>query len=146
MSYIGYNFIKGGDFLKNKIKYIYLWALSFVILFVAFVFFVRFAFDPTTIHAICLAVPIICFCVVYRIADKKLMLPEGYSVIQAIAFYRSASKIDGKNYNASQLGKKLRNAAKSRDFAKDKSDAELLTLYKQGKELSELLFGKSNNN
>ena len=128
-------FKESEDEVLNK-KFFFLWFLSvglFVIPMISMCYFVQISTIPRSISILAITAAIVAF---YLYCNKKNMLPEGYTTIQALFFYLKCKKNgipSSKNFHTKTDA--IRKIAKKYDFAKNFSDEELLQLFNTGKKI-----------
>lgn len=121
--------------MKKQIRFYYLKLSSFIFLVIGFIIFVKFAFLPTLPKGIAIGVLFILFSVLYRLGEKKSMLSEGYSVNDALSFYKSCVLSGIKKAGYSQQLEIVTQAAEEFDVLKGKPSAELMEAYRKSEKI-----------
>lgn len=121
--------------MKKQISFFYLKLFSFLFLIIGFIIFVKFAFYPDLAKGIIFGVCIVLFSVLYRVGEKKSVFPEGYSVNDALSFYRTCV-LNGHNksgyHNQMKIIKKV---SQEYDVFKSMPIEELLAAYRKSEKI-----------
>lgn len=121
--------------MKKQIRFYYLKLSSYIFLIIGFIVFAKFAFTPELSKGIAIAVFVILFSVLYRAGEKMSMLPEGYSVSDALSFYRSCVLGGIKKAGYSQQLEIVTQVAEEFDVLKGKPSAELMEAYRKSEKI-----------
>lgn len=128
------------QYLDQKIlfRYVLNWLLSFVVLAVAAVLFVFCFLSETALYLYALCTAVFClFIFFYWKTSKKIEHPDGYTLIQAMLFFRQNRKICKDENMLSQMERdRIYTAASNYDFAKDLSHSQIIQLFTIGQLLT----------
>lgn len=116
-----------------NLKFMKLWYVSLVLYGVGLVAFALGFFNSFTDSVIYLFAFIVPATIFYLISIKKLTFKEGYSLPQAIQFYKKCSKI-GINNRATMLDQfdKASKFASELGFSKKANEGVLYTMFRRG--------------
>ena len=115
-----------------------LWYISFIPLGIASALFVFcFLFESALwLYAICTAM-FAMFAVLFVRADKQIACKEGYTLIQALAFYRECLRAGAVDITSESAVQQVEAIAQKYDYAKLLNQKQRTRLYKIGKNIHE---------
>lgn len=126
----------------NK-KDIRLWFAAMALVGLDAVAMVLFLAHKSILTTVICIVLVFASCILFMKTNEKIRLPEGYTAVQALFFYRKCVKagVDNKKHAMKKIYL-LREFAEKTDYAKNFDDNALISLYSQGKEVSDILKDK----
>lgn len=128
---------------QRDIRNIKLWYLSFVLLFVAVMLFLFCFFnDEQLIVFVVLVIDFFGFIVMYIGANKRIKHHDGYTLIQAMYFYRRCiqSGFD-KERSEKQFEQKIIDLARQIEYSNMLTNVQIINMYKIGNYLNIKLRG-----
>ena len=120
--------------MKDKKKYITLYYISYLSLALAFLCFFRYLFHRRYPELICFIAFLLGYFVLFRICSKAVQCEEGYSLVQAVAYYRACALAGYKETNKQKDVAVLSRVAERCDYLEDKEHYALKTCYFTGKQ------------
>lgn len=120
--------------MEKEKKYITLYYVSFISLFIALLFFIRFLLNTDNfVSLIMLLLFVSIFIVLYYLCNKALHCEEGYSIIQAISFFHLCRYAGYKETNSNNDVSILKSVAAQREFLEKEDPQGLKRCYLTGK-------------
>ena len=119
---------------NNMYRCVLRWYASFIPLGIASVLFVIcFVFESTLwLYAVC-TVMFALFVVLFVRADKQVSCKDGYTLIQALAFYRECVRSCSEGNSEEAVAQQIEAIAQKCDYAKNLNTKQRIRLYKTGK-------------
>lgn len=127
------------DSLKQMKMNILIWYFSFFPLIVCSVLFVLyFIFDTSYLYYFSMIFTFSLFVVLYVFANRRITCKDGYTLVNAISFYKKCVKLNiTKISNEDAFNYKLMDLATSFEYSLNLNLEQLHQLYSIGRELSE---------
>lgn len=116
------------------------WYASFIPLGIASVLFIIcFVFESALwLYAMC-TVMFTLFAVLFIRADKQIACKDGYSLVQALAFYRECLGLCSGDNSEEAAMQQIEAVAQKHDYAKNLNAKQRIRLYKTGKTVHDQL-------
>lgn len=119
-----------------KRNYVILWYFSILSYCFSLIPFFKFMYDLREANLFKVLFFIAFSTILYIIGTKKITLPQGYTIIQSMSFYKACKKAElGKPEQCKKHTRKFKEIAESFDFAKELNQEELITMYEIGYEI-----------
>ena len=128
---------------KQGVRNVKLWLASFALLALAAILAVIcFLSNILWLYFVCGAV-LFAFVIWYSMANKAITHKDGYTLVQAIWFYRTCKKERIDDYKvASQKMEKIMKLAAEKDFTKGLSTMQVMRMFEVGRDLTVHIFGR----
>lgn len=113
------------------------WYVSFIPLAIAIILFgFCFIFESNIIYYIIMFMFFVAFVRLYLKANKRITLSDGYTLIQAMSFFKACNKKNLQPSDSENI-KELMKLANELEYACELSEEQVITLYKIGEKLVE---------
>ena len=125
--------------MQEKKKYITLHYLSYLCLVFVLLCFFRYCVHRWYVELIFFIAFLVGYFILYRVCGKALQCEDGYSLIQAVDYYRACERANYRGSNKAKDVGILKQTAEHRDFLEEVEPEALKRCYVTGKQADKMV-------